>query len=39
MKKALREAKDTALKEMTDNAIRFNADAVIGIDLVYETIS
>ena len=36
--KVLREAKDIALKEMTDNAIRLNADAVVGIDLDYETV-
>ena len=36
--KVLREAKDVALKEMTDNAIRLNADAVVGIDLDYETV-
>lgn len=36
--RVLREAKDTALKEMTDNAMRLGADAVIGIDLDYETV-
>ncbi|MFD2566969.1 YbjQ family protein [Pseudotenacibaculum haliotis] len=36
--RVLREAKDTALKEMTDNAMRMGADAVIGIDLDYETV-
>ena len=36
--KVLREAKDTALKEMTDEAMRLGADAVIGIDLDYETV-
>ena len=36
--KVLREAKDTALKEMEDAAIRLGADAVVGIDLVYETV-
>jgi uncharacterized protein YbjQ (UPF0145 family) len=36
--KVLREAKDTALKEMTENAVRMNADAIIGIDLDYETV-
>ena len=36
--KVLREAKDTALKEMTENAEKLNADAVIGIDLDYETV-
>ncbi len=37
--KSLREAKDTALKEMTDQARALGANAVIGIDLDYETIS
>jgi uncharacterized protein YbjQ (UPF0145 family) len=36
--KVLREAKDTALSEMTDAALRLGADAVIGIDLDYETV-
>ena len=36
--KVLREAKDTALKEMTDNALRMRADTIIGIDLDYETV-
>lgn len=36
--KVLREAKDTALKEMTDQAMRLGADAVIGVDLDYETV-
>ena len=36
--KVLREAKDTALKEMTDNALRLGAEAIIGIDLDYETV-
>ncbi len=36
--KVLREAKDTALKEMQDQAMRLGADAVIGIDLDYETV-
>lgn len=34
----LREAKDTAIKEMTDAALRLGADAIIGIDLDYETV-
>ena len=34
----LREAKDTALKEMADNAARVGANAVVGIDLDYETV-
>ena len=36
--KVLREAKDSALAEMQDEARRLGADAVIGIDLDYETI-
>ncbi|MFN0728478.1 heavy metal-binding domain-containing protein [Polaribacter gochangensis] len=36
--KVLREAKDIALKEMQDEAIRLGADAVIGVDLDYETV-
>jgi uncharacterized protein YbjQ (UPF0145 family) len=34
----LREAKDNALKEMEENARRLGANAVVGIDLDYETI-
>lgn len=34
----LREAKDTALREMEEKAAALGADAVIGIDLDYETI-
>ena len=34
----LREAKDNALAEMTEHARRLGANAVIGIDLDYETI-
>ncbi|PRY39186.1 uncharacterized protein YbjQ (UPF0145 family) [Spirosoma oryzae] len=34
----LREAKSIALKEMTDQAIRLGANAIIGVDLDYETI-
>lgn len=34
----LREAKDTALREMETNAARLGANAVIGIDLDYETV-
>ncbi|WP_347173064.1 heavy metal-binding domain-containing protein [Polaribacter uvawellassae] len=36
--KVLREAKDIALKEMQDEAMRLGADAVIGVDLDYETV-
>lgn len=34
----LREAKDTALREMAEKAKMAGADAIIGIDLDYETI-
>lgn len=34
----LREAKDTALKEMQEAAVKLGANAVIGIDLDYETV-
>lgn len=34
----LREAKQTAMREMEDQAMRMGANAVIGIDLDYETI-
>lgn len=34
----LREAKETALREMSDQAARMGANAVIGIDLDYETV-
>ena len=36
--RVLREAKDTALKEMKEEAMKLNANAVIGIDLDYETV-
>jgi uncharacterized protein YbjQ (UPF0145 family) len=36
--KVLREAKDLALKEMQEQATRLGADAVIGVDLDYETV-
>jgi len=36
--RVLREAKDTALKEIKEEAIKLNANAVIGIDLDYETV-
>lgn len=36
--KVLREAKDTALQEMTQEADARGANAVIGIDLDYETV-
>jgi len=34
----LREAKETALKEMSDEATRLGGNAVVGVDLDYETI-
>lgn len=37
--KALREAREIALREMQDEAGRLGANAVIGIDLDYENIS
>ncbi len=36
--KALREARDIALQEMTDEARRLGADAVVGVDLDYESL-
>ncbi len=36
--KVLREAKNIALKEMEEEAFRLGANAVIGIDLDYETV-
>ena len=36
--KVLREAKDTAMREMQEKASQMNCDAVVGIDLDYETI-
>lgn len=35
---SLREAKETALKEMSDHAARMGANAVIAVDLDYETV-
>jgi len=34
----LREAKDIALKEMKEEALKLGASAVIGVDLDYETV-
>lgn len=34
----LRKAKDSALREMEDQAMRLGANAVIGVDLDYETV-
>ncbi|MDE0535538.1 MULTISPECIES: heavy metal-binding domain-containing protein [unclassified Tenacibaculum] len=36
--KVLREAKEIAIKEMTERAQRLGADAIVGIDLDYETV-
>ena len=36
--RVLREAKDTALKEMEQEAAKLGANAVVGIDLDYETV-
>lgn len=37
--KELREAKDIAIKEMTEQAQTLGANAIVGVDLDYETIS
>ncbi len=36
--KVLREAKDTALQEMIERANRVGANAIVGVDLDYETL-
>jgi len=36
--KVLREAKDTALREMQEQASKLGADAIVGVDLDYETV-
>ena len=36
--RTLREAKDTAIYEMTEQARAFGADAIVGIDLDYSTV-
>ena len=36
--RVLREAKDTALREMTENAAKLGASAIVGVDLDYETV-
>ena len=36
--KVLREAKDTAMREMAERAEQLGANAVVGIDLDYETV-
>lgn len=34
----LREAKDTAIREMEQQAIAMGADAIVGVDIDYETV-
>lgn len=36
--KVLREAKDTSMREMMDRALAMGANAIVGIDIDYETI-
>ena len=36
--KVLREAKDTSLREMQERATQLGANAIVGIDLDYETV-
>lgn len=36
--KVLREAKDTALEEMKQKALQLGANAIVGVDLDYETL-
>ena len=36
--KVLRQAKDTSLQEMAERAVKLGANAIVGIDLDYETI-
>jgi uncharacterized protein YbjQ (UPF0145 family) len=36
--KALRGAKDAAIEDMTEEARQLGADAILGVDLDYETI-
>ena len=36
--RTLQEAKDTALREMAERAMKLGANAIVGIDLDYETI-
>lgn len=35
--RGLRQARDVAMKEMCDEALRMGGDAVVGVDLDYET--
>jgi uncharacterized protein YbjQ (UPF0145 family) len=36
--RVVREAKDTAMREMIERARQYGADAIVGIDLDYETV-
>jgi uncharacterized protein YbjQ (UPF0145 family) len=36
--KVLREAKETSLREMSNRAVEIGANAIVGIDLDYETV-
>ena len=36
--KVIREARDTSLREMVDEALRMGCNAIVGIDFDYETI-
>lgn len=36
--KKMNEARETAIKEMTEKAIALGADAVVGVDIDYETV-
>ena len=36
--KTLREAKEQAIKEMTERAVKLGAEAIVGIDLHYQTV-
>lgn len=36
--KKMNEARETAIKEMTDKAAALGADAVVGVDIDYETV-
>ena len=36
--RVLREAKDTAIREMKEEAIKLGASAIVGVDLDYETV-
>jgi uncharacterized protein YbjQ (UPF0145 family) len=36
--KELRKARDTAIEELTQQAVELGADAVVGVDIDYETV-